>query len=413
MISENIKQLTQLERQKAFDNATEAVRKSYGKEPAIEAYHVGRVQLTWVDKLIWGLSLLALGASFLLSAMRMYHIGYNTFLHSIDDHNSALSAGIAIVILAEMTQLISALAMARVHGRTFKMVLLAVGAGSTLLAITGNLQVVQPWAFAGASADLQFNPFAWLEALLPPIFVLCIAHVLKHQLLDALQMQLQAKQNYANALAEYRLQISSDATAHANWKQFYANALKDALVKLHNRSNAGKLALAELTNADWRLLVHKEMQADEWFADAESKKQVASVQTLSAGANENMQLQSENVAHAQPEMQNLNVHNANTHVHVVEDVSAYPKQMQRAKVKRTNAGGGNATGEVDIAVANAHTDANGIVHSNCPRCNRAFANTSVVGAKRALSAHFRKCEVQTANANVDDTQPMQIATVNN
>ncbi len=56
---------------------------------------------------------------------------------------------------------------------------------------------------------------------------------------------------------------TADPESHPHWMQFYANALRDAIRKANNRR---KDALAELTTADWRALVYRELQADKWYA---------------------------------------------------------------------------------------------------------------------------------------------------
>jgi hypothetical protein len=44
--------------------------------------------------------------------------------------------------------------------------------------------------------------------------------------------------------------------------QFYANALRDAIHKANSRR---KDVLESLTTADWRALVYRELQADNWY----------------------------------------------------------------------------------------------------------------------------------------------------
>jgi hypothetical protein len=45
--------------------------------------------------------------------------------------------------------------------------------------------------------------------------------------------------------------------------QFYANALRDAIRKANNRR---KDVLASLNTGDWRSLVYRELQADNWYS---------------------------------------------------------------------------------------------------------------------------------------------------
>jgi hypothetical protein len=55
------------------------------------------------------------------------------------------------------------------------------------------------------------------------------------------------------------------------WSQFYANALRDALLKANSRR---KEALSEMTIGDWRLAVYHETQADRWYEESESDEEI-------------------------------------------------------------------------------------------------------------------------------------------
>jgi hypothetical protein len=126
---------------------------------------------------------------------------------------------------------------------------------ATLISLTGNIQISLP-------GHLN-SPFAWLEAMAPPILVLSTAYVLKEQILDAIQ------QRHANECA-YQVELVGWQAAvqqpehHPQWKQFYANAVRDALRKANHRKQE---ALTALTLADWRDLVSREFQAELWYVD--------------------------------------------------------------------------------------------------------------------------------------------------
>ena len=106
------------------------------------------------------------------------------------------------------------------------------------------------------------SPFAWLEAIAPPLLVLSTAFVLKEQLLDSIEMRHANERAYQEAVNLW-LTATADPESHPHWMQFYANALRDAMRKANRRR---KDALAELTTADWRALVYRELQADNWYA---------------------------------------------------------------------------------------------------------------------------------------------------
>jgi hypothetical protein len=106
------------------------------------------------------------------------------------------------------------------------------------------------------------SPFAWLEAIAPPLLVLSTAYVLKEQLLDSIKMRHANERAYQEAVNLW-LTATADPESHPHWMQFYANALRDAIRKANSRR---KDALAELTTADWRALVYRELQAENWYA---------------------------------------------------------------------------------------------------------------------------------------------------
>ena len=64
---------------------------------------------------------------------------------------------------------------------------------------------------------------------------------------------------------------TADPENHPNWSQFYANALRDALLKANSRR---KEALGEMTVDDWRLVVYRETQADLWYEAPESDEEM-------------------------------------------------------------------------------------------------------------------------------------------
>jgi hypothetical protein len=106
------------------------------------------------------------------------------------------------------------------------------------------------------------SPFAWLEAIAPPLLVLSTAYVLKEQLLDAIETRHANERAYLEA-ANLWQSATADPESHPHWMQFYANALRDGIRKVNSRR---KDALESLPTADWRALVYRELQADNWYA---------------------------------------------------------------------------------------------------------------------------------------------------
>jgi formamidopyrimidine-DNA glycosylase len=71
------------------------------------------------------------------------------------------------------------------------------------------------------------------------------------------------------ALAEWQ-GATSEPEQHLQWSQFHANALQDALRKANTRR---KEILSAMTQNDWRLAVHRGMQADLWLEDPQPNEQ--------------------------------------------------------------------------------------------------------------------------------------------
>jgi hypothetical protein len=121
------------------------------------------------------------------------------------------------------------------------------------LALGGNIQTALP--------GYTHSPFSWLEATAPPLLVLSTAYVLKEQLLEAIEHRHTTERSYQLALNEWH-KATAHPENHPQWPQFYANALRDMLSKANNRRQE---TLAALTLADWRALVYRELQTEQWY----------------------------------------------------------------------------------------------------------------------------------------------------
>jgi hypothetical protein len=134
---------------------------------------------------------------------------------------------------------------------------------TTLIALVGNIQLSLP--------GHEHNVFSWLEAIVPPLIVLSTAYILKGQLLETIEQRHATERAYQSARADWQV-ITTEPEQLTQWTQFYANALQDALRKANARR---KETLAGMTQADWRLAVYREMQADLWFSEPEPDEQPA------------------------------------------------------------------------------------------------------------------------------------------
>ena len=256
-IFSQLKPLTQEERQSAQVAAQQAVMRAVGERPLREAFdrHTASRYPPSVTKLINGLCIVLLLAAFTPSAIRLFVIGSETFGAAVPDSLAMVAVGVATVLTAEIGQVVFSLALATMGTTASARRLLYASMGiATTIALVGNVQVALP-------GHLD-SPFAWLEAIAPPLLVLSTAYVLKEQLLDSIETRHANERAYQEAINLWQ-NATADPESHPHWMQFYANAIRDAIRKTNSRR---KDALAELTTADWRALVYRELQADNWYA---------------------------------------------------------------------------------------------------------------------------------------------------
>lgn len=252
-----LKPLTQDERLHALSAAQQAVVQAVGDRPQRDQFnqHAAHRYPPSVTKLINLLCIVLLLAAFTPSAIRLYVIGSETFGGAVPDHLAMIAVGIATVLTAEIGQVVFSLALATMGTTPAARRLLYASMGiATAIALVGNVQVALP--------GHMHSPFAWLEAIAPPLLVLSTAYVLKEQLLVSIEMRHANERAYQEAMNLWQT-ATANPQNHPQWAQFYANALRDAIRKSNNRR---KEALAELTTADWRALVYRELQADNWYA---------------------------------------------------------------------------------------------------------------------------------------------------
>ncbi len=254
----HIRPLTQEERQMAHAAAQEAVMRDVGEHPQRDLFNHYTAQRfpPSVTKLITGLCIALLLAAFTPSAIRLYVIGSETFGAAVPDRLAAVVVGIATVLTAEIGQVVFSLALATLGTTKSARRLLYSSMGmATAIALVGNFQVALPGHMT--------SPFAWLEAIAPPLMVLSTAYVLKEQMLIAIEQRHANERAYQEAANNWQ-RATINPEAHTQWMQFYANALRDALRKANNRR---KEALEGLTTVEWRALVYRELQADNWYEE--------------------------------------------------------------------------------------------------------------------------------------------------
>lgn len=254
----SIRPLTQEQRQVARQAARQAVVRSIGPRPARDTfahYTVSKYPPS-VTRLISLLCIILLLAAFTPSAIRLYVIGSQTFGQAIDNATAMTAVGLATVLSAEVGQVVFSLALATLGtSRPSRRLLHLSMSIATILALTGNIQVALP--------GHEKSPFAWLESVAPPLLVLATAYVLKEQVLESIEQRHADERAFQIALAEWQAATAAPED-HPQWSQFYANALRDALLKANARRRE---ALGEMTIDDWRAAVYRETQADLWYED--------------------------------------------------------------------------------------------------------------------------------------------------
>lgn len=251
-----IKPLTQEERQLAHAAAEEAVMRDIGERPQREHYNQYATHRypPMVTKLISGLCVVLLLAAFTPSAIRLYVIGSSTFGAAVPYELAMIAVGIATVLTAEVGQVVFSLALATLGTTPSARRLLYASMGiATAIALVGNVQLALPGHVE--------SPFAWLEAIAPPILVLSTAYVLKEQMLEAIELRHANERAYQEAVNDWQ-RSTINPQAHSQWMQFYANALRDALRKSNSRRRE---VLEGLNTANWRALIYRELQADNWY----------------------------------------------------------------------------------------------------------------------------------------------------
>ena len=255
-----LKSLDSMDRIAAHNKAKEIVIASYGDKPRREQFtnHSISNYPHYVTLTIVGLAMIMLIASFVASAMRLYHIGSETFGHSIQDGNSMMVAGIATVLMAEIGMVVFSLSLAVFDTKaTARIILFGSIALSASIALVGNIQVAMPGS----------NVFAWLEAIAPPLLCLGTSFVLKSQMLHTIETRYECNKAYQVAIAEYNALTATPENA-PTFRAAYANALRELIIKTNGKGRGMTERLEymkTLSSEDWRLLIHRELQADNWY----------------------------------------------------------------------------------------------------------------------------------------------------
>lgn len=268
--------LSQTQRLDAYENVRKQIVRSLGAKPDRASYsnYTTSQYPSYVNYTIITFCVVALVAAFIPSAIRLYHIGSQTFANSIDHPASVHLVGLSVVIMAEVSQLVFSLSLAVLGAsKTSRRLLYFSMLVATAIALVGNVQVALP--------DHWTNPFAWLEAVAPPILVLSLAYVLKEQMLSSIQTRFANEQAYQQALKEWN-SVAEHPETHPRYEQFLANAIRDEIIRANKRKKIIKEN--QLTLGDWRTLVYRELEQENWFSKLDNA-------TASSGRIEEERLQ--------------------------------------------------------------------------------------------------------------------------
>jgi hypothetical protein len=193
---ENFRPLTQEQRQSARKQAREAVVRAIGPKPAREHFNQSTISKypPSVTRLIFLLCLVLLLAASTPSAIRLYVVGSQTFGQAVSNDVAMTAVGFATVLSAEIGQIVFSLALATLGtSQSSRRLLITSMAIATIISLVGNVQIAPP--------GHENSPFAWLEAIAPPIIVLATACVIKEQILEAIEVRHANERAFQTALA--------------------------------------------------------------------------------------------------------------------------------------------------------------------------------------------------------------------
>lgn len=256
----DLPRLTESDRLAAREQARAYVIARHGRKPERDQFDEFQSAeypryITWV---VTALALMLITAFGLLSAMRLYHIGSHTFEETIANSSSATAAGVTIVLGAETGAILFTL-LAGVLAANLtreKRTFFTLAGICTTIAIVGNMEQ----ALGSGWWNVLEQPFATIEAAAPPIIVLGGAYGIKRIWLDDIARHHANERAYQEALANWK-QATANPEGEPDWNKMYATALREVYIERYGRRAQVKL----LDRAQWSQVVHREMQADDWF----------------------------------------------------------------------------------------------------------------------------------------------------
>jgi hypothetical protein len=267
--------LTDIQRLEARQRALDVVIRSHGERPSPE--QLTRDDITeypaWLNKIVLSLLIVVGISAFATSFFRLFTIGRDNFLMTINDHWQGVIVVVAVVLMAEFLTMVSGLSREILlpYGKRWIMffpMLLGV-----VIALVGNWTVASPH-------DL----FSVLEAVSPPIVVLIVAMLGERLIIQTVKQRHELRRQYQRAINDWK-RITANPDKSPMFRNAYANALRETIIDT-NSKGAGSTRRKELMSAldrhSWSVLVQREIQSEQWFTD---EPLIVPAVTVSAAVN--------------------------------------------------------------------------------------------------------------------------------
>lgn len=256
------------QRSDAIEKAKEYVKSySIGEYPTEESISTSIVREH--DPKIMGIGVFAivllLIAVFPVSASRLFHIGYLTFMEHIPHDASARVAGYATVLSAEFGLITFAFVwgVLKDGGRRWYVLGLAASVGITFL---GNVVVMKPFEQVFSGETLWAFLWAWSETMAFPAISIATGIAIKNLVILRNNQQFEKDTALQQARDEWNKQVKL-IEKHEDYKPRLRSALKDAIYA-YNKKGKGQgervAVMRQLQRRHWAYLVEREMDELSW-----------------------------------------------------------------------------------------------------------------------------------------------------
>ncbi|MGL4997220.1 MAG: hypothetical protein ACRC6G_13730 [Deefgea sp.] len=272
-ITSLIPMLDHAARRRAEDNARARIAGDAPKKsikPKLNYATITSRYPSWIMATIRTLNIVALIASLIPSAIRLFSVGSLSALDANFDDSSAIWMGAMIILISEIGAVSLQLAEANDSLTRAQRWGYRLGSGMCVaIALSGNYQSM--------NGHVWDNPFTALDTFVPPILALILAMALKGQMLQAVSDRHTAKTEHEAMCKRLDDEYTAAKDAHAAqlltahddelWRQTYANALREEIYAA-NKSIGARAALLRDAACDWVALVRRELNANDWFTNA-------------------------------------------------------------------------------------------------------------------------------------------------